>query len=114
MRCEVGSSGAAVRMPSTPIEKLPRIVCDPSTRPRIAGVMTRTFCAGFNAPKFAERQRSTEMTATSKPTTRSATPRIRPRSSVSSRRILRMRMPSGRMPRLSAYVCINSPNHKAW
>ena len=63
---------------STPIEKLPRIVCDPSTRPRIAGVMTRTFCAGFNAPKCADRQRSTEMTATSTPTSSSAAPRIKP------------------------------------
>src|SRR5262249_53255185 len=45
-----GSSGAAVRMPRTPIEKLPRIVCEPSTKPRIAGVITRTFSVGFNGP----------------------------------------------------------------
>ena len=60
-RCGAGSSGAAVRIASTPIEKLPSTVCEPSTRPRIAGVITRTFCVGFNAPKSADRQRSTLM-----------------------------------------------------
>ena len=97
-----GSSGAAVRIPSTPIEKLPRTVCDPRTRPRIAGVIKRTFCAGSNGPKCTDRHRNIEMIATSVPIRRRPTPMIKPRSNVRVRRTRRMRRASGRMPRLSA------------
>ena len=63
-----GARGAgcssAVRMESTPIEKLPRIVCEPITRPRIAGVMVRTLVPGFKVPKSAWRQRRKDSNAT--------------------------------------------------
>ena len=97
--CGTGSSGAAVRMPSTPIEKLPRIVCEPSTSPRIAGVITRTFCAGVRRAEVRRPPAQHRDDRDEHADAQHRTPRMSPRSSV---RKCRTRAWRSRSPRRRA------------
>ena len=79
-------------------------------------MITCTFWAGFNVPKLAARQRKTEMTATSTPITRSPTPMINPRSSVSAATLANATHARAfrKDAAASAEVCMSRPNHSAW